>query len=259
MLRTSRFHPQISAFHVLEGQHDFNKVPFGPPGIRATIFNPPETRGSFRPRALEGWYIGPAWDHYRSMNFQIPSTGGYRTAAQYHIYPNHVKASTETPMDRAVRIAVSLTRAIQKILKEPSISTGQHIQALEQLTKIFETATEKLETRHEHRVQTSSTPTTKANIRTDPRVHSRVTRNNTPGITLLQNATPIANTEGGKEFPPPAPISEGGQNSEGGHKSVRKRTNKPRSSKERRKTKQSIHSPVERVAQPVSARETRKK
>ena len=92
MLRTSIIHPQLSAFHVLEGQHDFNKVPFGPPGKRATIFNPPEMRGSFGPRAVDGWYIGPAWDHYRSMNFQIPSTGGYRTAAQYHLYPNHVKA-----------------------------------------------------------------------------------------------------------------------------------------------------------------------
>ena len=34
MLRTSRVHPQLSAFHVLEGQHDFNRVPFGPPGTR---------------------------------------------------------------------------------------------------------------------------------------------------------------------------------------------------------------------------------
>ena len=85
MLRTSRIHPQLLAFHVLEGQHDFNKVPFGSPGTRATIFNPPAMRGSFGPRAIDGWYIGPAWDHYRSMNFQIPSTGGYRTSAQYHL------------------------------------------------------------------------------------------------------------------------------------------------------------------------------
>ena len=148
MLRTSRVHPQLSAFHVLEGQHDFNKVSFGPPGIRATIFNPPETRGSFGPRALDGWYVGPAWDHYRSMTFQIPSTGGFRTAAQYQLYPSHVKAPQETPMDRAVRIAGSLTNAIKRMLKQPNEDAGRHGQALEQLAKIFETATEKLETRH---------------------------------------------------------------------------------------------------------------
>ena len=59
MLRTSRVHPKLSALRVLEGQRDFNKVPFGPPGTRATIFNPPETRGSFGPRAIDGWYVGP--------------------------------------------------------------------------------------------------------------------------------------------------------------------------------------------------------
>ena len=32
MLRTSRVHPKISAFHCLEGVHDFNRIPFAPPG-----------------------------------------------------------------------------------------------------------------------------------------------------------------------------------------------------------------------------------
>ena len=117
MLRTLRVHPKLSAFHALEGQHDFNKVHFGPPGTRATIFNPPETRGSFGPRALDGLYVGPAWDHYRSMTFQIPSTSVVQTAAQYQLNPRHVKAPQETPMDRAVRIAGSLTNAIERMLK----------------------------------------------------------------------------------------------------------------------------------------------
>ena len=69
MLRTSRVHPKLSSYHVLEGQHDFNRIPFGPPGTRAMIFNPPEVRTSWGPRALDAWYIGPAWDHYRCMQF----------------------------------------------------------------------------------------------------------------------------------------------------------------------------------------------
>ena len=32
MLRTSRVHPKILAYHCLEGVHDFNRVPFAPPG-----------------------------------------------------------------------------------------------------------------------------------------------------------------------------------------------------------------------------------
>ncbi len=46
MLRISRVHPQLSTYHVLGGQHDFNQILFGPSGTRATIFNPPEIRTS---------------------------------------------------------------------------------------------------------------------------------------------------------------------------------------------------------------------
>ena len=52
------------------------------------------------------------------------------------------------------------------------------------------------------RAKTSSTPTTRANIHATPRVHARVTRNNTPGIIPKQPSTPITNTEGGKDFFP---------------------------------------------------------
>ena len=49
-------------------------------------------------------------------------------------------------MDRAVKIAGTLTTAIQNILKEPTINTGRHGQALEKIAKIFDNATENLDT-----------------------------------------------------------------------------------------------------------------
>ena len=206
-------------------------MPFGPAGTRGTIFNPPETRGSYGPRALDCWYVG--------MHFQIPSTGGYQTSPQYKMYPTHVKILRETPMDRAVKIAGSLTTAIQNILKEPTKNTGRYGQAVENLAKIFENATENLETQQQNSAQTLSTPTTQANIRVTPRVHSRMTPKNTPGIIPTQPPTSLANTEGGEAFSPPI------SNSEGGQKSVRKRNSKPRSSEERKKLKQRIDPPEE--------------
>ena len=159
--------------------------------------------------SLDCWYVGPAWDHYRGMNFQIPSTGGYKTSAQYKLYPTHVQIPRETPMDRAVKIVGTLTTDIQNLLKKPTINTGRHGQSLEQIAKIFDNATENLETQLHHKAQTSLTPTTRANMRATPRIHARVTRNNTPGII----PTPIINTEGGKYFFPPIADSEGGQKS----------------------------------------------
>ena len=110
-------------------------------------------------------------------------------------------------MDRAVKIAGTLTTAIQNLLKEPTINTGRHGQSLEQLAKIFDNATDNLETQLHHKAQTSLTPTTRANIRATPRVQARVTRNNTPGIIPRT----IMNTEGGKAFFPPIADSEVGQ------------------------------------------------
>ena len=69
MLRTLRVHPILSAYHVIEGPHDFNFIPFDPPGTRTTILNPPETRNSWGPRAMDAWYLIPAYYHYRAWLF----------------------------------------------------------------------------------------------------------------------------------------------------------------------------------------------
>ena len=64
-LRTSHTHPQLLSYHVLEGTNYFNRAPFATPGCCATIFNPPETRTTWGPRALNAWYFSPAYEHYR--------------------------------------------------------------------------------------------------------------------------------------------------------------------------------------------------
>ncbi|KAL7552133.1 hypothetical protein ACHAWF_015343, partial [Thalassiosira exigua] len=73
LLRTSRIHPKVSAYHILKGVHDFNKVPWVPPGTRASIFNQPELRASWGSRALDAWYVSPAWQHYQDNEYmRIP-------------------------------------------------------------------------------------------------------------------------------------------------------------------------------------------
>ena len=89
MLLTSRVHPKLSVYSVLEVIHDFNRHPWDPPGTRATMFNPPETRTSFGPRAIDAWYIGPAPQHCPCYNFFLPSTGGIRTSGKATFYPQH--------------------------------------------------------------------------------------------------------------------------------------------------------------------------
>ena len=246
MLRTSRVHPKLSAFHVLEGQHDYNRVPFGPPGTRATIFNPPELRTSWGPRALDAWYTGPAWMHYRCMHFHVPSTGGHRTSAQYKLYPQHVGVPQETPMDKAVKIATTLTQAIQTLIKDPTVSSGRHGPALEKLADIFAQTTENLETRHTPVTSTSTTPTTPENIRHTPRVHSRHTRNNTPGIIPTPVTIPVTTEEDQRATEGEQHNSEGGQTNSEGAQVSKDQEQEPiqRGSKSATRAEQNKHTPL---------------
>ena len=135
MLRTSRVHPKLYAYHVLEGPHDFNRVPFDPPGTRATIINPPETRTSWSPRAMEDWYLSPAYDHYRAWLFHIPSTGGNRVSVQGVFYPTHCSTQKKTPMDDAAKIAATLVQSIRRLRHKNTQFSGLHDTALQQLAE----------------------------------------------------------------------------------------------------------------------------
>ena len=103
------------AYHVLEGVYDYNRVLFAPPGTPVTVFNPPEIRDSWEPRALDAWYVGPAYNHYRCWKFFIRSTGGYRISGQANFYPQHYQVPIEHPWDKIKRVAMDLTDAIIKL------------------------------------------------------------------------------------------------------------------------------------------------
>ena len=113
LIRTSRAHPQLLAYQVLEGTHDFNRHPWAPPVKRAIVFNSPEIISSWEDRALEAWYLDPAWNHYRCLKLQVPTTGGIRVSGQYKLYPQHSHVPIEKPKDEATRISRHLIEAVK--------------------------------------------------------------------------------------------------------------------------------------------------
>ena len=68
MMRLSRIKPKLSADTFLEGQHDYNAVPFPPLGWIMIIFEGPDQRSSWGFHAVEGYSIGPAEENYRSYS-----------------------------------------------------------------------------------------------------------------------------------------------------------------------------------------------
>ena len=74
LLHPSRLNPKLSAYAQLEGAFDFTCIPLAPPGTRATVHEKPTQHCTWAPHGIDGWYIGPAMDHYQCYRVWIPST-----------------------------------------------------------------------------------------------------------------------------------------------------------------------------------------
>jgi hypothetical protein len=65
LLRTSRLHPQLSAYAHVHGLVDLNRTQHDPPGMKVIIHEKPSVSGTWAPHAVPGWYLGPSMHHYR--------------------------------------------------------------------------------------------------------------------------------------------------------------------------------------------------
>jgi hypothetical protein len=206
MLRVSRINPKLSAYAVLEGQFNFDKTPLAPVGTKALVFLDPAKRNTWQSHAIDAWYVGPAKKHYRNYRFFIPDTKGYRISASAKFFPAHCKMPAIEPGDTIRLAAQDLITAMQTLSNAPIDLNPKHTQALRKLTEIFNEAaridnadkennppprvnTQPARVNHPApRVQpsTSHDPTSPKVLATQPRVHQRVTRQNTPMPTIFE-------------------------------------------------------------------------
>jgi hypothetical protein len=78
MLRTSRINPKLSASTHIYGLYDFNRAPMAPPGTRIIAHETSNRRRTWAPHGQDGWYIGPALEHYQCYTVYITKTRGER-------------------------------------------------------------------------------------------------------------------------------------------------------------------------------------
>jgi hypothetical protein len=69
MLHFSRRNPKKSANQEVNGSFDFNTTPLAPLGTKSLVCDDPGSQTSWVPRATNGFYVGPATDHYQCSNF----------------------------------------------------------------------------------------------------------------------------------------------------------------------------------------------
>ena len=141
MLRPSNVSPHISAYMYANGTHDFNAHPFAPIGCAVQVFETPEQRRTWDPHSVDGWYIGPAMEHYRNHQVWVAKTKAERIAEQVWFKHKYITNPSLTAADHIVNAAKGLTDAIKT--NKPSQLSKQSNEALTKLAKIFHEAARK--------------------------------------------------------------------------------------------------------------------
>jgi hypothetical protein len=113
LLRGSRINPKLSAWEQINGRFDYNRTPFAPPGIKVLIHEAPEQRGTWSDHAVEGWYVGPALDHYRLHTVYVDKTRSERTAGTLTWMPERIAMPVATPADMILAAVTDLKNALQ--------------------------------------------------------------------------------------------------------------------------------------------------
>lgn len=79
LLRSARNNPALSAYAYIYENFNFAATPLAPPGTRVVVHTDPEKRLSWELNGENGWYVGPAMDHYRCVICYFPWTRTTRT------------------------------------------------------------------------------------------------------------------------------------------------------------------------------------
>jgi len=140
LLRPSCINPQLSAYAQLYGAFDYNKTPLAPPGIKVLAHLRPENRKSWEPHAEEGFYIGPALQHYRCHRIWFPKSGRERICQTIKWLTHNYAMPAATREQTIMAAAADLTNAIKTQDDSPllpSIST-QTRNILSQLAELFQ-------------------------------------------------------------------------------------------------------------------------
>jgi hypothetical protein len=114
MLRTSRISPKLSASTHIDGQYDYNRSPIAPPGTRIIAHDTPSRRKTWAPHSQDGWYIGPALEHYRCYTVYINKTRGERIVETVEFFPEKFKLpflSTQELPTRALFTLLQLSKS----------------------------------------------------------------------------------------------------------------------------------------------------
>lgn len=121
LLRSSAVTNKISAWQEVHGIYSFDKTPIAPPGLPIVCHEKPKTqRSSWAPHGLDGFYLGPALQHYRCYKVWIKSTRSTRITdtLAWHPAPHHHLPGA-SPIDDIISLLAQLQETLTTIATQP--------------------------------------------------------------------------------------------------------------------------------------------
>ena len=139
LLRASCLNPKLSAYAQLEGTFDFTRTPLAPPGTRVIIHEEPTNRQTWALHGTDGWYLGPALNHYQCYRVWVPHTHAKRIVDTISFFPKPVPIPELTHKDAAIQAAWELTHALQQPHSHGPLAQfhDDHLPSLRELSRIF--------------------------------------------------------------------------------------------------------------------------
>jgi hypothetical protein len=205
MLCFSQQNPKKSANQEVYGSFDFNKTPLAPLGTKALVYDNPGSQTSWVPHATNGFYVGPASDHYQCLQFYIPAMRRFRFSNTWRLYPAHCQVPGTLQHDLSIAAAADLIKVFGGTVPKMSADNIKHIRAIRELTAIMAgqqtdpptvdaptlrvvAPCSRMATTPPPRAATTSNNIMTPNvIRQMPLIHQRHTRNNNPFHILTKD------------------------------------------------------------------------
>ena len=142
LLRNCRFNPKLSAHTALHRVFDYNKTPLAPLGTKVVIHEKTDKRKTWSTHGTDGWYIGPALEHYRCVDCYVPATHSTRIADTVAFIPTVVpipSTSTEDYLRQSVGDIIALLNDPKPTI--PALSFGNDTQnAIKQIATLLNRA-----------------------------------------------------------------------------------------------------------------------
>jgi hypothetical protein len=135
LLRQATANPKISAWEYFNGLFDFNKTPLAPMGCRVLIHAKPSTHRSWDYRAKQGFYVGPALNHYRCYELVKSDTKQNiisDTVRFRHAYLQIPAVSAEDKILNGLQVMVG------SMQNAPPPTSSSQIVAIDALRALFE-------------------------------------------------------------------------------------------------------------------------